>query len=50
MRAKKYEGMDGHAVKTLGLADDAEDDVRQLGRRLEQQPSGHHLGGWRSGF
>ena len=35
MRGHDDEGVDGHLVDVLGLADDAEDDVGQLGRRFE---------------
>jgi hypothetical protein len=35
---KEYEGMDGHAVESLGLADDSEDEVGKLGRGFEKQP------------
>ena len=35
MRGEEHEGMDGHAIDGLGLADDAEDEVGELGRGLE---------------
>jgi hypothetical protein len=41
------EGMDGHAVQALGFADDAENDLSQLGRGFEEEPAlesaGSHL-------
>jgi hypothetical protein len=37
--------MDGHAVQGLGLADDAEDEVGELGRGLEQEPALQGAGG-----
>src|SRR5450759_2913506 len=37
--------MDGHAVERFGLADDAEDDVGEIGRRLEQEPALQGAGG-----
>ena len=42
--SSKYEGMDGHAVERLGLADDAENDVGELGGGFEQQPALHGAG------
>ena len=40
-----HEGMDGHLVEILGLADDAEDDVGQLRRGSEEQPALDGAGG-----
>jgi hypothetical protein len=39
------EGVNGHLVKMLGLADDPEEDVGQLWGWLEQQPALHGPGG-----
>jgi hypothetical protein len=36
---KHDKGVDRHLVEVLGLADDAQDDVSQLGRRFEEQPA-----------
>lgn len=36
---QEYEGMNGHPVERLGLANDAEDKVGELGRWPEQQPA-----------
>jgi hypothetical protein len=47
VRRQKHEGMDGHAVELLSLADNAEDDVGELRGRPEQQPP---LKGSRSDF
>jgi hypothetical protein len=45
MGAQEHEGMDGHAVEFLGLADDAEDDLGELWRGLEQEPALQGAGG-----
>jgi len=45
MRGKEHEGMDGHAVAVLGLTNDAEDEVSELGGWPEQQPALQGAGG-----
>jgi len=42
---EEHEGVDGHAVEGLGLADDAENEVRELRRGFEQQPALKGAGG-----
>ena len=39
VRPEDDKGVDGYLVEVMGLADDAEDDVGQLGRRFEEQPT-----------
>ena len=39
MGGEEHEGVDGHAIMGLGLADDAENEVRELRRGFEQQPA-----------
>jgi len=39
MGRDEHEGVDGHAVEALGFADDAKNDLGQLGRGFEEQPA-----------
>jgi hypothetical protein len=45
MGRDEHEGMDGHAVEALGFADDAKNDLGQLGRGFEEQPALDSAGG-----
>jgi len=46
MRGQEDKGMDRHVVEGLRLADDAEDEVSQLGRGFEKQPALQRAGGY----